>query len=169
MWDLNSKPSASGVGGVSPSRTYEDHKGVVEDVAWSTKDENLFGSVGDDNKMIFYDIRLDKPTSVVEAHSQEINSIDFNPHNANLIITASNDKTVALWDVRNTTQKLHCFEHHKNEVLSAKWNPKIETLFASSGADRRINVWDLGKISAVQSAVDAEDGPSELIVCYLLI
>ena len=114
--------------------------------------------------MILYDLRSEKPSFVIEAHSQEVNSIDFNFFNKNLIITGSNDKTIALWDMRNLTHKLHTFDHHRNEVISARWNPKIETLFASSSADRRINVWDLGQISAKQSAVDAEDGPPELLV-----
>ena len=133
-------------------------------MAWSRHDENVFGSVGDDKNMILYDLRSDKPSFIIEAHSQEINSIDFNYFNKNLILSGSNVNTIALWDMRNLSHKLLTFNHHRNEVISARWNPRIETLFASSSADRRINVWDLGQISAKQSAVDAEDGPSELLV-----
>jgi histone-binding protein RBBP4 len=154
---------------MQPLRIFEEHKGVVEDVAWSRHNENIFGSVGDDKNMIIYDLRSDKPSYTIEAHSLEVNSIDFNYFNNNLILSGSNDKTIALWDMRNLSHKLHTFESHKNEVISARWNPRIETLFASSSADRRINVWDLGQISAKQSAVDAEDGPPELLVYHILI
>ena len=133
-------------------------------MAWSRHDENVFGSVGDDKNMILYDLRNDKHSFTIEAHSEEINSIDFNHFNKHLILSGSNDKTIALWDMRNLSHKLHTFNSHRNEVISARWNTKIETLFASSSADRRINVWDLGQISAKQSAVDAEDGPPELLV-----
>jgi len=81
-----------------------------------------------------------------------------------LLLTASNDKTVALWDLRNLSIKLHTFDQHKNDVLTVRWNPKIETLFASSSSDRRINIWDCNKIGTQQSLVDAEDGPPELLV-----
>jgi len=99
----------------------------------------------------------------------EINSVDFSPLNEFLLITASNDKTIALWDIRNLKLKLHSFDHHKNDILGARWNPNIEHLFASYSADRRVNVWDISKIGAQQSAADAEDGPSELLVNLIII
>lgn len=46
------------------------------------------------------------------------------------------------------------------------WSPKHETVLASSGADRRLMVWDLSKIGAEQGALDAEDGPPELLFVH---
>ncbi len=149
---------------MQPTRKINDHKGVVEDVCWNRVVPNLFGSCGDDRKMILYDMRQEKYTNLVEAHTQEVNSIDFNYFNQNLIITGSNDKSISLWDTRNLNLKLHTFEHHRNEVNCARWNPKQEILFASSGSDRRVNVWDMSKIGKDIGPVDAEDGPIELLV-----
>lgn len=151
---------------MNPVRTISYHQGVVGDVNWSNHQENLFASCGDDKFLIFWDFRQEHPTITVEAHSQEINSVDISPLNEFLVITASNDKTIALWDIRNLKQKLHIFDHHKNDVLGARWNPNIETLFASYSTDRRVNIWDCSKIGSQQSAADAEDGPSELLVNY---
>jgi histone-binding protein RBBP4 len=109
-------------------------------------------------------MRNENPSVCIEAHSMEINSVDFNPLNEFLLLTASNDKTVALWDIRNLKIKIHTFEHHKNDILGARWNPNIESMFASFSADRRVNIWDCEKIGTQQSAADAEDGPSELLV-----
>jgi histone-binding protein RBBP4 len=117
-------------------------------------------------------MRNENPSVCIEAHSMEINSVDFNPLNEFLLLTASNDKTVALWDIRNLKIKIHTFEHHKNDILGARWNPNIESMFASFSADRRVNIWDCEKIGTQQSAADAEDGPAELLVnsfIYLFI
>lgn len=159
VWDINSNQN-----NMTPVKTYEEHKSIVEDVCWSKHHENVFATVGDDRKLILWDLRQDKPTSTVEAHTQEVNSIDYNPKVETLLITASSDKTIALWDIRNLGIKLHSFDHHKNEVSAARWNPKLTTLFASYSSDRRVNVWDLNKIGKEQSAIDAEDGPVELLV-----
>lgn len=149
--------------GVAQSiKNYDFHKGIVEDVAWSSKEENIFGSVGDDKMMMIYDIRTDKPGSCILAHTQEINSIDFNSHNSNLVLTASNDTSIGMWDLRKPSQKLYSFQYHKNDVISVRWNPSIENLFASSGTDRKINVWDVNKIHSTQSYSDGT--PTELIV-----
>lgn len=156
---------------MNPLRTINHHQSVVGDVNWSNHQENLFSSCGDDKFLILWDYRSENPIISVEAHSMEINSVDFNPLNEFLLITASNDKTIALWDIRNFKIKLHSFDHHKNDILGARWNPNIETLFASYSTDRRVNIWDCSKIGSQQSAADAEDGPSELLVIifYLFI
>ena len=81
-----------------------------------------------------------------------------------MLLTASNDKSAVLWDIRNLSIKLHSFEQHKNDVMAARWNPNIGSLFATYSSDRRVHIWDASKLGCQQSAVDAEDGPPELLV-----
>ena len=58
----------------------------------------------------------------------------------------------------------------KNAFLAqVQWSPHNETILASSGSDRRLHVWDLSKIGEEQSPEDAEDGPPELVVRYILM
>ena len=52
-----------------------------------------------------------------EAHTAEVNCISFNPHNPHVLATGSADKTVALHDWRNLSQRLHVFESHTDEVF----------------------------------------------------
>lgn len=157
IWDINSSTPLI--------KTIEEHKSVVEDVNWNKQIESVFVSCGDDRKMMIWDIRQDKPTYCVEAHLQEVNSCEFNPFNEYLILTSSNDKTCALWDLRNLGQKLHTFKHHKNDVISARWNPNIMSLFASFSSDRRVNIWDCSQIGKSVPEND-EDGPSELLFTH---
>jgi WD40 repeat protein len=55
-----------------------------------------------------------------EAHSAEVNCIAFNPHNPHVLATGSADKTVALHDWRNLSQRLHVFESHTEEVFQVQ-------------------------------------------------
>ncbi|GAB4819128.1 hypothetical protein N2152v2_006174 [Parachlorella kessleri] len=99
---------------------YQGHGGVVEDVAWHPRHEYLFGSVGDDKKLILWDMRKPHDKAVqsdCEAHGAEVNCLAFNPFNEYIVATGSADKTVALWDVRNLQRKLHLFEQHTEEVF----------------------------------------------------
>lgn len=145
--------------------TFEEHKSVVEDVDWNKQIDSVFVSCGDDRKMIIWDIRRKNPVYVVEAHVETVNSAQFNPFNEYLILTGSNDKTCALWDLRYLNNKLATFKHHKNDVISAKWNPNIMSLFASYSSDRRINIWDLSAIGK-DSDKNSIDGPSELLFTH---
>ena len=166
-WDINGATKASHI--LEPVATYTGHTSVVEDVAFHLHHANLFGSVGDDAKLMIWDRRdgkYDKAKHVVDAHAKEINCVAFNPFSEYILATGSADKTVALWDMRSLKTKLHSLEGHSDEVYQVQWSPFNETILASASSDRRVNVWDLSKIGEEQSAEDAEDGPPELLFIH---
>lgn len=52
----------------------------------------------------------------VEAHTDELYCIDFNPLGSNVFVTGSVDSSVALWDIRKPEFKLYAFERHSEPV-----------------------------------------------------
>lgn len=50
----------------------QGHESVVEDVSWHSKNENLFGSVGDDGNVILWDLRTNKAQQSVKPHEREV-------------------------------------------------------------------------------------------------
>ena len=166
LWDVT---GGDGARELDAQTIYKGHLSVVEDVAWHAKHEHMFGSVGDDKHLILWDTRAVPASAAVldiEAHDAEVNCLSFNPYNETLLATGSADKTVNLFDIRNTKKPLHTFEHHTEEVFQIGWSPKSETVLASCGADRRMMIWDLSKIGDEQSPEDAEDGPPELLFIH---
>jgi len=166
LWDIGAATRSSKT--LDATATFTSHVGVVEDVAWHCKHEHIFGSVGDDKKLLVWDTRKspDTPLHTVEAHDAEVNCLAFNPVNEYVLATGSADKTVALHDIRNLDQRLHVFDSHTDEVFQVSWSPKNETVLSSCGADRRLNVWDLSRIGAEQETEDQEDGPPELLFVH---
>eukprot|EP01100_Stratorugosa_tubuloviscum_P012605 TRINITY_DN6022_c3_g1_i1.p1 TRINITY_DN6022_c3_g1~~TRINITY_DN6022_c3_g1_i1.p1 ORF type:complete len:410 (-),score=184.26 TRINITY_DN6022_c3_g1_i1:182-1411(-) len=164
LWDINEAKGST----LDASQIYVGHTQVVEDVAWHCIHDTIFGSVGDDKKLIIWDTRLerDKPANIVEAHVAEVNCISFNQYNEFLLATGSADKTVALWDTRNLKTKFHSLQAHTEEVFQVGWSPFSQTVLASCASDRRVNVWDINRIGMTQSAEDAEDGPPELLFIH---
>ncbi|RWV97758.1 hypothetical protein BHE74_00032893 [Ensete ventricosum] len=52
----------------------------LEDVAWHLKNENIFGSVGDDHLLMIWDLRsssLKKPQHLVTAHEDEVKQLSW--------------------------------------------------------------------------------------------
>uniref|UniRef100_A0A914Y8E6 Probable histone-binding protein lin-53 n=1 Tax=Panagrolaimus superbus TaxID=310955 RepID=A0A914Y8E6_9BILA len=167
LWDVQ---ASTAQGNFLDAKTiFKGHTAVVEDVAWHVLHEDIFGSVGDDRKLMIWDARAPgskEPTHTVEAHGAEVNCLSFNPFSEYILATGSADKTVALWDLRNLRLKLHSFESHKDEIFQVQWSPHNETILASSGTDRRLHIWDLSKIGEEQTPEDAEDGPPELLFIH---
>ena len=109
-------------------------------------DENLLASCGDDRCVFFYDLRQQHSTSCLQAHSKEVNTIQFHPFERFLFVTASSDNTLALWDHRNVSTPLHVLRGHKAEIFSVTWNPVNRNILASAGVDRRVYLWDLSRV-----------------------
>ncbi|KAL7331550.1 Histone acetyltransferase type B subunit 2 [Mucor circinelloides] len=153
---------------LEPVRTYTAHTTGVEDVAWHTKFESIFASVGDDARLMIWDARNDsnKPIHNIQAHEAEINCVAFAPGSEWILATGSGDKTAALWDLRNLKQPIHSLRAHQSEILQLAWSPHHDAVLATASSDRRILVWDLSKIGAPQLPEEAEDGPPELLFMH---
>ncbi|KAI0987492.1 hypothetical protein GJ496_007531 [Pomphorhynchus laevis] len=167
LWNVNANHNEYRC--IDAHTIYRGHTSVVEDVAWHCMHETIFGSVGDDRRLLMWDTRsnnTDKPSHIVDAHQAEVNCLSFSPFSEFILATGSADQTVALWDMRNFKVKLHSFESHCDEIFQVQWSPHHETILASSGTDRRVIIWDLSRIGNDQSPEDFEDGPSEMIFIH---
>jgi len=71
--------------------------------------------------------------------------VDYSPFEENLMITGSADKTIAVWDTRNTKTKLFSLRAHTDDVNQVKFSSKASNILASSSSDRRILMWDLSR------------------------
>lgn len=149
------------------NRTDYNHTSYVEDVGFSPFHVDLFGSCGDDKKLLIWDARQAKvATANLNAHDAEINTLSWSNSNEYYLITGSSDKTLKLWDTRLMSRQLHIFEGHSDEIYKVEFAPFGDSIFASSGNDRRLLLWDLSKIGDEQSNEDAEDGPPELLFIH---
>ncbi len=108
LWNIEKSPTEGKF--VDPLAIFSGHQAVVEDVAWHLFHETLFGSVGDDCKLMMYVYNLfiwnkyfdfswdtrssnyTKPSHVVDAHGAEVNCLSFNPFSEYILATGSADK-----------------------------------------------------------------------------
>ncbi|KRY68568.1 putative histone-binding protein Caf1 [Trichinella pseudospiralis] len=139
LWDVKSVVSSNSV--LQPIEAFTGHEKGVQDVQWHFFNETVFGSVGDDEKLMLWDTRLSNTISAMQA-------------------------TIALWDLRNMTGKFHVLTSHTDEVLKVQWAPFNEAILATSASDSRINIWNLADLGVEQSADDHLFGPSELFFVH---
>ena len=52
----------------------------------------------------------------------EIMSVDYSPFDENLMCTGSLDRSVGVWDIRNTKTKLFSLRQHKDDVNQVKFS-----------------------------------------------
>ena len=151
---------------VKPSRSFEHHTDIVNDVQFHPKHPDIIGTVSDDLTLQFVDTRIEGNNGVAvkaeDAHSDAINALSFNPVSEFILATGSADRSIGIWDMRNPKIKLHACIGHQDSVTSLEWHPFEQSILGSSSYDRRLIFWDLSKVGEEQTPEDAEDGPPEV-------
>ncbi|GKA58728.1 WD40 repeat-containing protein MSI1, partial [Tanacetum coccineum] len=135
LWDIEATPDNKNL---DAKQTF---KGGVADLAWNLRNENLFGSVGDDQYLNIWDLRnssVYQPIQGVIAHRSEGTCLAFNPLNEWVLATGSTDKTIKVFDLRKLTSALHTLDRHRDNIIQTMWNPKNERVLASCCASRRL-------------------------------
>jgi histone-binding protein RBBP4 len=132
--------------------------------------KHWIGTVSDDLTLQIIDVRrADNTTAAVVArngHSDAINALSFNPRSEFMIATASADKTIGIWDMRNLKQKVYTLEGHQDAVTSLAFHPTEASILGSGSYDRRVLLWDLSCVGDEQTPDDQEDGPPELLFMH---
>eukprot|EP00605_Chrysophyceae_sp_TOSAG23-4_P002145 GSChrysophyteH1.ASY1.ANO1.2373.1 assembled CDS len=163
LWDLREAGLT-----VPAYRTWNGHNDVVEDVAWHKFSSSLFGSVGDDSKLIIWDTRKEGQSvkEVDNAHKGHINCLSFNSFNENFFATGGSDGKVNVWDLRYLQNPVNSLATHNDAVYQVSWSPHCETMLASGSEDRRICIYDLAREGDEQTPEQEKEGPPELVFIH---
>ncbi|PQE28550.1 WD domain-containing protein [Rutstroemia sp. NJR-2017a WRK4] len=167
LWDLNTLQGNSHQ--IKTSKVYTHHTSIVNDVQYHPLHKSLIGTVSDDLTLQILDIRqpeTDRSASKGKGHTDAINALAFNHASEFVLATASADKTIGLWDLRNLKETLHSLEGHNDAVTSLSWHPTEEAILGSGSYDRRVIFWDLSRVGEEQLPEDQEDGPPELLFMH---
>lgn len=107
--------------------------------------KSLIAGTEENALLIFDPLNHQLVDQIDDAHENSINCIKF--LDSNLFATCSNDKKIALWDLRSVKHKLKSLANgHSHFIKNIEYDPNLK-YFISSGFDGAVNVWDLNNSS----------------------
>lgn len=128
---------------------YGEHKRAVSAVALAPSnicESPLCASASADGTVKLWNVYQQttdaelSPLATLVGHSRGINDVAWSPQ-APCIATASDDKTLRLWDAQ-TAEALVEFRGHSNFVFCVKFNPQ-SNLLVSGSFDETVKLWDV--------------------------
>ncbi len=98
-----------------------------------------FAAAGRDGK-IYLKRRDNSLLKTLPGHKYPITAVHFSP-DGKLLASASNDKTIKLWNIENY-RLINTFKGHQKSVESISFNPNGKLLISGS-ADKTVKLWNL--------------------------
>ncbi|KAJ4520078.1 hypothetical protein ABEF93_001908 [Exophiala dermatitidis] len=120
----------------------------ARDVRWSTGNwDHIIATAATNGRIALYDLKasgLKTEFAWLHEHTGQINKLDFDPSAGYLLLSASQDKSVRLWDLRVKPDKAFRRFDIRSAVRDVRWSPSaLEPLDFSICADGGlIQKWD---------------------------
>jgi len=89
-----------------------------------------------------WDIQEARYCTTLVGHTEGISDVSWSA-DSNLLATASDDKTVNIYD-RNNGELIHTFEGHSDVVMCVDFN-QSKNLVASGSFDKTVRIWDVNQ------------------------
>ena len=158
LWDLQSKDIQIAMDHTkqslsSPTRELVGHRSPITVVAYSHDNTMIYTGDSRGHGRL-WDATTGKLLHALEGHSSSITDAEFQPDDA-YVVTASRDKTVTRWNVRNGQERRDDILKHPAGVLALEVFPDGRHALTSC-EDQKLRIWKLDppEVVAIQSADD---------------
>lgn len=158
------------------------HRLAVTDVVFAGRDGGLAATASADGTAALWDVVTGERLKVLRGHRSHVNAVAAPPPAGSMVsggvpdtaatpadtngglgeyvvATASNDKTVRVWDGRDRRRGAELLLPHRAQVLAVAWG-EADHLVYSSGVDGDVLGFDLRLASCAWAAATGAGGPA---------
>lgn len=137
----------------------------IHDVKWSHGQfSSHIATAAANGKVILYDLnRASVELTRLHEHTRQVHKLAFNPHQGHLLLSASHDSTVRLWDLRDMRRDAAICrsrdQYHgiNGGIRDIQWSPTDAVEFAFGTDNGTIQRWDFRNSKSPKQKITAHD------------
>lgn len=137
----------------------------IHDVKWSHGQfSSHIATAAANGKVILYDLnRASVELTRLHQHNRQVHKLAFNPHSGHLLLSASQDATVRLWDLRDmrrdasTVRSRDMYSGVNGGIRDVQWSPTDAVEFAFGTDNGNIQRWDFRYNKGAKQKITAHD------------
>ncbi|KAF2737677.1 hypothetical protein EJ04DRAFT_487632 [Polyplosphaeria fusca] len=137
----------------------------IHDVKWSHGHFSThIATAAANGKVILYDLnRAGVELARLHEHTRQVHRLGFNPHQGHLLLSASHDATVRLWDLRELKKEVmtcpsrDVYAGQSTGIRDVQWSPTDAVEFAFGTDNGVIQRWDFRQNKGPKQKITAHD------------
>jgi hypothetical protein len=137
----------------------------IHDVKWSHGQFSThIATAAANGKVVLYDLnRVGVELARLHEHTRQVHKLAFNPHQGYLLLSASHDSTVRLWDLRAmrkdimTCRSRDQYLGMNGGIRDVQWSPTDALEFAFGTDNGTIQRWDFRHAKGPKQKITAHD------------
>ncbi|XP_048374810.1 WD repeat and SOCS box-containing protein 1 [Sphaerodactylus townsendi] len=94
-------------------------------------------------------------------HTEVVRDLTFAPDGSLILVSASRDKTLRVWDLKDDGNMMKVLRGHPNWVYSCAFSPD-SSILCSVGASKTVLLWDMDKYSLIRKL---EGHHNDVVAC----
>nr|XP_060613039.1 WD repeat and SOCS box-containing protein 1 [Anolis sagrei ordinatus] len=94
-------------------------------------------------------------------HTEVVRDLTFAPDGSLILVSASRDKTLRVWDLKDDGNMMKVLRGHPNWVFSCAFSPD-SSILCSVGANKTVLLWDMDKYSLIRKL---EGHHNDVVAC----
>ncbi|KAI3654018.1 hypothetical protein MP228_000737 [Amoeboaphelidium protococcarum] len=131
------------------------------DVNWSPTQKNIIVTAATNGAIVIWDIQKHgtmKQDKIINEHSRAVNRVKFHPGEQQMLLSASQDGTVKLFDLRVKDEAQLTFEGKSESVRDISWHPRQQYHFAAAFENGTLQRWDIRQSKMYERRINAHNG-----------
>uniref|UniRef100_A0A8R1HYE1 WD_REPEATS_REGION domain-containing protein n=1 Tax=Caenorhabditis japonica TaxID=281687 RepID=A0A8R1HYE1_CAEJA len=152
IFDYTKHPSEPHDNKVRAQLTLKGHEGEGYGMSWSTTREGFLITAGYDGTICLWDINKNQniagqitQETKFKGHEGNVEDAAFHPLHQFMFGSVGENKTLKLWDTRDTMPKLTACGHSA-QVNCLSFNAHSEFLIATGSMDKTVALWDIRNV-----------------------